>query len=215
MAKELAKIYLMSYRMDRAARAIERWRALAPQDPEPCLWSNEIASRSSAETAVLIQNYRAALDRDPDLDKARLGLAQAISKDRQFDEAERRIRSVSASAGPKTPRRSWDLGRNAFQQGNIEDAGRYFETAFHTNPRDPETLKEVGQLDLRLGRVREACERLKLLTEIDPYTTKFATRTPRPSSSPAMPASAKLELDASNTACAKSTTRSFSSGTAC
>ena len=66
VAKELAKIYLMSYRMDRAARAIERWRALAPQDPEPCLWSNEIASRSNAETAVLIQNYRAALDRDPE-----------------------------------------------------------------------------------------------------------------------------------------------------
>ena len=60
VAKELAKIYLMSYRMDRAARAIERWRVLAPHDPEPCLWSNEIASRSSAETAVLIQNYRAA-----------------------------------------------------------------------------------------------------------------------------------------------------------
>ncbi len=88
VAKELAKIYLMSYRLDLAARAIERWRALAPQDPEPCLWSNEIASRSNAETAILIQNYRAALERDPSLDKARLGLAQELSKDRRFEEAE-------------------------------------------------------------------------------------------------------------------------------
>ncbi len=168
VAKELAKIYLMSYRMDRAARAIERWRALAPQDPEPCLWSNEIASRSSAETAVLIQNYRAALDRDPNLDKARLGLAQALSKDRRSTKPGKNSKRIS-SAGRKTPRRFLGLGRNAFQQGNIEDAGQYFETAFHTNPRDAETLKEVGQLDLRLGRVREACECLKLLTAIEPY----------------------------------------------
>ncbi len=168
VAKELAKIYLMSYRMDRAARAIERWRALAPQDPEPCLWSNEIASRSSAETAVLIQNYRAALDRNPDLDKARLGLAQALSKDRRFDEAREEFEAYLRRR-PKDTTALLGLGRNAFQQGNIEDAGRYFETAFHTNPRDPETLKEVGQLDLRLGRIPEACERLKLLTEIEPF----------------------------------------------
>ncbi len=169
VAKELAKIYLMSYRMDRAARAIERWRALAPHDPEPCLWSNEIASRSSAETAVLIQNYRAALDRDPDLDKARLGLAQALSKDRRFDEAREEFEAY-LKRRPKDTTALLGLGRNAFQQGNIEDAGRYFETAFHTNPRDPEALKELGQLDLRLGRVREACERLKLLTEIEPFS---------------------------------------------
>ena len=168
VAKELAKIYLMSYRMDRAARAIERWRTLAPQDPEPCLWSNEIASRSSAETAVLIQNYRAALDRDSKLDKARLGLAQALSKDHQFDEA-REVFEAYLKRSPQDTTAMLGLGRNAFQQGDIDEAGKYFETAFQTNPRDPETLKERGQLDLRLGRIREACERLTLLAEIEPY----------------------------------------------
>ena len=42
VAKELSRIYLSSYRLDRAAKAIERWRALAPEDPQPCLWSNEL-----------------------------------------------------------------------------------------------------------------------------------------------------------------------------
>ena len=88
VAKELARIYLTSYRLDRAATGNRAWRALAPDDPQPCLWSNEIASRTSAETAVLIQNFRAALDRDPNLDQARLGLAQQLSKDRRFEEAE-------------------------------------------------------------------------------------------------------------------------------
>ncbi len=168
VAKELAKIYLMSYRMDRAARAIERWRVLAPQDPEPCLWSNEIASRSSAETAVLIQNYRAALDRDPNLDKARLGLAQELSKDRRFEEAKEEFEAY-LKRRPKDTAAFLGLGRNAFQQGKIEDALRYWETAFETNPRDPQTLKELGQLDLRLARVLEACKRLKLLSEIEPF----------------------------------------------
>ena len=33
VAMELARIYLSSYRLDQAARAIERWRGLAPEDP--------------------------------------------------------------------------------------------------------------------------------------------------------------------------------------
>src|SRR5262249_10906967 len=76
------------YRFDQAAQAIERWRVLAPEDPQPYLWSNEIASRAQSDSAILVQNYRAALDRDPTLEKARLGLAQELSKARRFDDAE-------------------------------------------------------------------------------------------------------------------------------
>jgi tetratricopeptide (TPR) repeat protein len=168
VAKELARIYLTSYRLDRAAQAIERWRALAPGDPEPCLWSNEIASRTSAETAVLIQNFRAALDRDPNLDQARLGLAQELSKDRRFKEAEHEFLGY-LRRNPKATAAFLGLGRNAFQQGNIEKANELFENAIAINPRDPEVLKELGQIDLRLGRVQEACKRLKLLSEIKPH----------------------------------------------
>jgi tetratricopeptide (TPR) repeat protein len=168
VAKELARIYLTSYRLDRAAGAIERWRALAPRDPEPCLWSNEIASRTSAETAVLIQNFRAALERDPNLDQARLGLAQQLSKDRRFEEAEQGFLAY-LQRNPKDTAAFLGLGRNAFQQGNIEKAVELFENALAINPREPLVLKELGQIDLRLGRVQKACERLKLLSQIEPY----------------------------------------------
>ena len=43
IAKELARIYLSTFRMPQAAQAIERWRTLAPDDPRPYLWRNEIA----------------------------------------------------------------------------------------------------------------------------------------------------------------------------
>jgi tetratricopeptide (TPR) repeat protein len=168
VAKELAKIYLSSYRLDRAAKVIERWRTLAPEDPEPCLLSNEIASRTSAETAVLIMNYRAALERDPNLDQARLGLAQELSNDRRFEEADQEfIRYLKRN--PKDTAAFLGLGRNAFQQGNIEHASEFFEKALEINPRNVDALKELGQIDLRLGRVEKACERLKLLTQIEPF----------------------------------------------
>ncbi len=80
IAKEMAKIYLTSYRLDLAKKAINRARLLAPEDPQPYLWSNEIETRGSADPAILIENYRAALERDSSLDKARLGLAEELTQ---------------------------------------------------------------------------------------------------------------------------------------
>ncbi|MFI5454434.1 MAG: tetratricopeptide repeat protein [Isosphaerales bacterium] len=168
VAKELARIFLSTYRLDRAIRPIERWRVLAPEDPQPYLWNNEIASRSDVEPAILIQNYRAALERDPKLDKARLGLAQELSKARRFDDAEQEF-LVYLKRNPKDSSALLGLGRNAFQQGNIEKSRQYFETSREANPREPETLKELGQIDLRLGRSQQARERLELLIQIQPF----------------------------------------------
>jgi tetratricopeptide (TPR) repeat protein len=168
VAKELARIYLASFRLAPAAEAIERSRLLAPEDPQPYLWSNEIASRGSAEPAILIQNYRAALERNPNLDKARLGLAEQLSKDRRFDDAEQEYRTY-LERNPKDTTALVGFGRNFFQRGDLDTATQYFEEALKVDPRQPDALKELGQIDIRLGRFQKACERLRLLTEIQPY----------------------------------------------
>ena len=168
VAQELARIYLSTYRLDQATPMIERWRSLAPEDPQPYLWSNEILARTDVEPAIPIQNYRAALDRDPDLDKARLGLAQQLSKARRFDEAEQEFQTY-LKRKPDDPAALLGLGRNAFQQGNIDHARHYFELALKANPREPEALKELSQIDLRLGRYPQACATLERLIEIEPF----------------------------------------------
>jgi len=168
VARELAKIYLASYRLTEAAAPTARSRLLAPEDPQPYLWSNEIASRGSAEPAILIQNYRAALERNPNLDKARLGLAEQLSKDRRFDDAEQEYRTY-LERNPKDGSALVGLGRNSFQRGELDTAEQYFEAALKADPRQPDALKELGQIDLRLGRFRKACERLGRLTEIQPF----------------------------------------------
>jgi tetratricopeptide (TPR) repeat protein len=168
VAKELARIYLSSYRFEQAAGPIERWRKLAPEDPRPYVWSNEILERSDAEPTIAIQNYRAALERDPDLDKARIGLAQQLSKARRFDEAEQEFLTYMKRK-PDDSTALLGLGRNSFQQGDIDGARQYFVRALAANPREPDALKELGLIDLRLGRFQEACQSLDRLTQIDPF----------------------------------------------
>ena len=168
VAKELARIYLSSYRFEQAAAPIERWRKLAPEDPQPYVWSNEILARSDTEPTIAIQNYRAALERDPDLGKARIGLAQQLSKARRFDEAEQEFLAYMKRQ-PDDSTALLGLGRNSFQQGDIEGARQYFVRALDANPREPDALKELGLIDLRLGRFQEACTSLEQLTQIDPF----------------------------------------------
>jgi tetratricopeptide (TPR) repeat protein len=168
VAKELARIYLSTYRLEAAASAIEQWRTLAPEDPQPYMWSNEVLARSDDEPAIAIQNYRAALERDPNLDKARLGLAQQLGKARRYDEAEQEYRTYLKHK-PDDSTALLGLGRNAFLQGDIDAARKYFESAVKANPRQSDALKELGQIDLRLGRFQQACETLERLTQIDPF----------------------------------------------
>jgi Flp pilus assembly protein TadD len=168
VAKELARIYLSTYRLNRAAQAIERWRSLAPEDAQPYMWRNEIASRYESDPATLILNDRAALERDPNLDKARLDWAQQLSIARRFDEAaqvyheylKRKPNDASAFIG---------LGRDAFQCGDLDGAERYYEAALAAHTRDVVALKELAVIELRLGRFEQACERFVLVTQFDPY----------------------------------------------
>lgn len=168
VACELARIYLATYRLSQAAEPIERFRILAPEDPRPYLWRNEIESRSEGLPATLIANYKAALERDPTLDAARLKLAEQLAKEGRFEEADheytlylqRRPGDATALAG---------LGRTALQRGDSEAASRHFEAALASNPLHPEALKELAQLDLRRGRLHQACSRLEKLTQVEPY----------------------------------------------
>jgi predicted Zn-dependent protease len=168
VARELARIYLARYRLTQAAEVVERYRELMPTDPQPYLWSNEIASRSGETPDVLIRNYRAALERNPELDQARLGLAEQLSKDRRFDEARDEYRAY-LGRHPEDAEAHVGLGRNAFQMGDIEGATRELEAALAVDPRQADALKELAQLDLRFGRFAAARRRLERLTQLEPF----------------------------------------------
>ncbi len=154
--------------MTEAEAPLERWRTLAPGDARPYMWRNQIDSRANAGAAVQVQNYRAALERDPNLDRARLGLAEQLTNESKFEEAEREFREY-LKRKPKDPAAMVGLGRNALQQGEIEAAIQHFEDALKANPRQPDALKELAQIDLSQRRYRQASERMQVLTQLEPY----------------------------------------------
>ena len=101
---------------------------------------------ASTWTAIQILNYRAALERDPNLDEARLGLAQQLSRARRFDEA-RQVYHDYLKRKPADAPALIGLGRDAFQSGDLEGATHAFETALESSPRQPDALKELGLIE--------------------------------------------------------------------
>jgi tetratricopeptide (TPR) repeat protein len=168
VAESLARIYLRTYRLAMAKEPLERWKSSAPSDPQPYLWSNEIASRSEAVPQVLIRNCRAALERDPNLVEARLELAKQLTKDGQFEEAEREFNEY-LKRKPDDVTAMVGLGRNAFEAGDLDAANRHFEAALKVNPRTADALKDLALADTRAGNPKKACERYKVLVELEPF----------------------------------------------
>ena len=165
------------------------------------------------DPAILIRNYRAALERDPDLDKARLGLAEQLSKDRRFDEADQEYRTY-LRRNPKDASAMVGLGRNAFQDGDIEGATREFEAALTIDPRQRDALKELAQLDMRFGRFDQGRRRLELLTQIDPYDHEVRYTYSQALRLVGDPAQGRASRASGRRSSARSTTRSSSSASA-
>src|SRR5262245_45811726 len=77
----LARIFLKTYRLKSAKAVIERWIKESPSDGRPFLWLTEIDRRTEVDNpASWVRHYHEALERDPELDSARHGLAEALRK---------------------------------------------------------------------------------------------------------------------------------------
>ncbi len=123
------------------------------------------------EPMILIAELLASrLERDfPDLDRARLGLAQQLSKARRFDDAKQEFLAY-LQRNPNDASAQVGLGRIAFREGDIEGSACDTSSRFSRQTRAlADALRELGQIDLRLGRFQKARERLELLTRIEPF----------------------------------------------
>jgi tetratricopeptide (TPR) repeat protein len=168
VAQELARVFLSTYQIARAVVPLERWRELAPEDGRPYLWRNEIESRKQGESSVLIQNYLEALKRDPNLDKARLGLAERLRKDHRLDEARREYATYLARH-PQDVEALDGAGIAALGAEDVESAVASFEAALALDPRDTTALRELAQINLRRGQFPRAVDLLRRVIEIDRF----------------------------------------------
>jgi predicted Zn-dependent protease len=167
-AEALARILLETGRPRPAAIVLDRWRRDAPGDARPYLWLTEVDRRTSAGPAAAVEHYRAALQRDPTLDKARLGLAEALRASHRADEARPEYK-VYLARHPDDAAGLVGAALNALEAGDLDAADRHLARALELAPANPEALKARAGLDLRRGDARDALQHLDAALRADPF----------------------------------------------
>jgi tetratricopeptide (TPR) repeat protein len=171
----LARIYLETFDFGRAAKAIDRWIHDAPADARPYLWRTEIWRHSDPNSANLLRDYTEALRRNPNLDEARLGVANALYKLQRYPEAADAFDAYLAHK-PNDPAAHLGAGRTALIQGDFNTAIRHLDRAVELAPLDLEILLERAAVDLRRGNARGALTLLDRARRADPYDSEACYR---------------------------------------
>jgi predicted Zn-dependent protease len=168
----LALVYLRTYRLSQAQQVLDRWLHDAPNDAKPYLWYTEVDSRTTDDdTSNQESHFRAALARDPNLDRARIGLAELLRKATRNREAsvefalylERNPNDVAANVG---------AGLCALEEDDEDSAVRFLDRALALGPDNPSALRSRATIDRRHGHYVAALERLNRAVDADANDTE-------------------------------------------
>jgi tetratricopeptide (TPR) repeat protein len=152
----LAKCYIETFQLRAAEEAIKRWMQDAPSDAKAYFWKSEVEQhKSNADAEVMVANYEHALRLDPDLDKARLALAELYLKAHRTEDAAREY-SIYLNRHPDNFAACLGLGQIAAERGNAEEAIGYFNRASTLAPHDYRPLFERGKMEIGRGRTDTA-----------------------------------------------------------
>ncbi|MBX9583943.1 MAG: tetratricopeptide repeat protein, partial [Gemmataceae bacterium] len=116
-------------------------------------------------------DYRAALDRDPELFPARLRVAEMLLEDKQTPDALPHLERLYRQ-NPDHPQVQARLGRCRMAQGDSAEARRLLEAAAPRLPTDPVVQIDLANLDLQEGRPADAERRLRPVLDRDPADTE-------------------------------------------
>lgn len=165
----LARIFLKTYRLRSAKAVIDRWIVDAPADGRPFLWLTEIDHRTEVDNpGSWEQHYREALKRDPGLDPARHGLAEALRKVHRNEEAAREYADY-LSRHPEDPVALAGAGLNALELGDLSRAAELLDHALKVAPEDASALKGRAEVALYGGDLQGARRWLDQAIKIDPF----------------------------------------------
>jgi tetratricopeptide (TPR) repeat protein len=168
----LARVYLMTYRLRQAEDLIERWIQHAPADGRPYLWLTEIDRRMEVDNLdTPRRHYRQALERDPELDAARLGLAETLRKMHRNDEA-RQEYSHYLARHPDDVAALVGMGSTAIALGDPTAAIPILDRAVKIAPDAVNVLKGRASLAMAFGQAREALACLDRALGVDPFDTE-------------------------------------------
>jgi tetratricopeptide (TPR) repeat protein len=119
---------------------------------------------AQGDAVIAAGHYAKALDLDPASDRARIGLAAALNKQRRFEEAARllegtRTRNADAEI---------QLGLARASQGRLDEAIDHFQAALRAKPDATQAHQWLGVALKQRGRTEEAFRHLQEALRISP-----------------------------------------------
>ena len=168
VAEALARLYLATFQLSRAAEVLERWRREVPDDARPYLLQTEIDVRSGVSSDVIIDHFRTAIQCDPELDRARLGLAEQLRLNHRNREAVPEYQAYLARK-PDDPMGLLGAGLNVLDLGDETEAIILLDRALFLAPRDPVVLGARAVAEMRGNRLSDALAYLDRAIQNDPF----------------------------------------------
>jgi tetratricopeptide (TPR) repeat protein len=120
-----------------------------------------------------IAAFQEAIRSTENMDIARLNLARAYYKKKDYDAAIEALRELLARQ-PRSKDAENLLGNIAMEGGRLEDAETHFRRALEYEPNFTDARNSLGLLYDRMGRLEEAIREFRKVIEVDPeYAEAF------------------------------------------
>jgi tetratricopeptide (TPR) repeat protein len=154
-----AKGFLDSYRVQAALDCLERWLSREPDNPQ-AYFLRGIARELLGQRVKATDDFRKAVELDPEFDQVRVTLVTALLDIDQATEALGHAQQL-ADRQPNDARVLVLLARCHQQLGQPEAAARVLDRVLAAEPRNASALAARGQAALKLGRPAEAAQWLR------------------------------------------------------
>lgn len=166
----LAAAYIRDLRYGPAYSTLVRWIELVPDQAIPYFWRGWVLERLNQAKGAM-EDYRKALELDPEMFNARIRVAEMLLEDKKPDEALPHLEQLLKQR-PDNPQVLARLGQCRYLEGKPEEARPLLERARKDLPDDGPLLLHLAKLDVEGGQAGPAVELLNRLLKRDPGDTE-------------------------------------------
>jgi tetratricopeptide (TPR) repeat protein len=168
--RTLSGAYMYNLRFDRAYPCLTRWIDEAPDEADAYYWRASILERMNNFDGA-IEDYRQAVELDPNHTWARLKLAE-LYLDKSNPEAAAPHLELLHERHPDHPHAMGRLGQCRYLQGRLKEARQLLEAAVELLPKDPALCVHMAKLELQEKHPEKAERWLRRVLSIDPTDTE-------------------------------------------
>ncbi len=166
----LSRAYMRNLRYGPAFSCLSRWHEKAPESAEPLRWRGWVLERMNDRGGAM-EEYKQALELDPDLVPVRLRLAEMYLEGSDPLGALPHLERLKRQY-PDRPDVLARLGQCRFLQGESAEARRLLESAVEQLPNDSAVLIHLAKLEIQEDHPAKAEEWLRRALQVDPTDTE-------------------------------------------